>query len=82
MIDDEPSVLGAGFGRTPMPTEADYRAAYERQWKAHFKAQIDCTDEFAQSAWNAVTFEEHENGFAGDPKGSVDEELSYWSDDG
>lgn len=67
--------------KAPMPTEADYREVYERLWKEHFMAKLDCTAEFAQESWNAVTFEEHEDGFEGDPIGSVDEELSYWTND-
>ena len=36
VIDDEPSVLGGGCGIAPMPTEADFKAAYRRAWIARF----------------------------------------------
>jgi hypothetical protein len=73
--DDDPSVLGAGDGPSPVPTMAEG----ERVWKAAYVAQmifrgIHVDD--AQACCNAGSVD-----LSCDPAEAADDELEYWSND-
>ena len=74
--DDEPSVMGAGCGRSPMPTRADA----ESVWRAAYVARmvergIDVDD--ARACCNAGSVS-----LSDDPVEAADAELEYWKNDG
>lgn len=75
MSDDEPSVIGAGDGIPPMPTEADRREAYKRLYVARMVARgVHVEDATA-------CFEAGEIDYDTSPEDAADDELSYWDND-
>ena len=75
MSDDEPSVMGAGCGLAPMPTESDRREAYKQLYVGRMVARgIDQRD--AEACFEAGDIDYDTN-----PEDAADDELSYWSDD-
>jgi len=73
--DDEPSVMGAGCGLTPLPTRADAAAV----WRAAFVARLierGIAAEDARMCGDAghVILSE-------DPAEAADAELEYWARD-
>lgn len=72
---EEPSVLGAGCGTAPMPTEADRREAYKRLYVARMVERgIDSQD--ASDCFDAGDVDYDIN-----PEDAADDELSYWDAD-
>lgn len=55
-----------------------YRLEYSKRWRQRFMDVTGCEAEFADSAWDSISFEEHATGYAYDPEGSADEEVSYF----
>jgi hypothetical protein len=75
MSDEELSVMGAGSGLPPMPTEADRREAYKRLYVSRMVARgIDQEDAEA-------SFDAGEVDYDVDPESAADDELSYWDAD-
>jgi hypothetical protein len=75
MNDDEPSVMGAGDGLPPIPTEADRREAYKRLYVGRM---VECGID-RESA--EACFEAGEIDYDEDPRDAADDELSYWDND-
>lgn len=77
--DDEPSVMGAGCGLAPMPTDAERREAYKHLYVARMVAVSGITQEAA-----AENFEAGADSLDYDipPEDAADAEMEYWTDDG
>jgi hypothetical protein len=75
---DEPSVLGAGDGPAPMPTEADHKAAWRRIYMDTMIKHAGLTEDQAVDCFNAVD----DYDYTEDPEQSAMDEMTYWSDDG
>ena len=73
--DDEPSVMGAGAGPSPIPSRADAEAAWRRFYVDRMVARgID--RESAQACCDA-----RDVALSEDPSEAADDELQYWADD-
>lgn len=75
MCDDEPSVMGAGAGTPPMPTEADRLRAYKSLYVARMVA-CGIHEEDASACFDAGDVD-----YDTDPETAADDELSYWDND-
>lgn len=74
--DDEPSVLGAGCGLTPLPTQADGEAVWRAAYVARMVERgLPVEDARACSAAAPVVLSD-------DPADAADAELEYWENDG
>lgn len=74
--DDEPSVMGAGGGLSPMPTKADAEAAWRVLYVARMVERGIHLDD-AQACCNAGDVDLSVN-----PADAADDELEYWANDG
>lgn len=75
MNDDEPSLMGAGAGLPPMPTEADRREAYKQLYVARMVSRgINSQDA-------SDCFDAGEVDYDTDPQTAADDEMSYWDND-
>jgi len=73
--DDEPSVIGAGCGHSPMPTQADREAAWRHLYVARMVERgIALKDAQACCAAGDADLSE-------DPAQAADDELDYWAAD-
>jgi hypothetical protein len=73
---DEPSVLGAGAGRPPTPTEADQRKAWRSLFIEHaIAAGIDKVG--AAELFDAGS---DDWDYSQDPKEALEAEMQYWTD--
>jgi hypothetical protein len=75
MSDDEPSVLGAGGGPSPMPTRSEAEAAWRRFYVDRM-VERGIDRESAQACCDAGDVDLSEN-----PADAADDELQYWADD-
>lgn len=75
-FDDSPSVIGGT--PSPMPTEADRKAAWKRLYVAKFVA-VGLDAETAESWFEEMDWEEIKDQF---PEDVADAEMEYWTDDG
>ncbi len=76
---DEPSVIGAGCGLSPMPTETDRREAWGREFVLHAVSTGTLEEQHAMQLFEAGR---DEWDYSMTPAEAFAEELSYWSDDG
>jgi hypothetical protein len=73
---EEPSVMGGGAYRSPMPTQEDFRAAHKAVYVSLFVA-IGVPEETA-AGWHDEGWEEIREMT---PQEAFDEETSYWDQD-
>lgn len=73
--DDEPSVMGAGGGVSPMPSRADAEAVWRRLYVDRM-VERGVDRENAQACCDAGEVDLSVN-----PADAADEELSYWEND-
>jgi hypothetical protein len=74
---DEPSVLGAGCGVAPMPTEDERKAAWRAIYIATMVKHAGLTEQEATDCCDAGDCD-----LTDDPEQAALSELSYWDDDG
>ena len=72
---EEPGVLGAGCGTSPMPTEADRREAYKRLYVARM-VERGVDEQDASACFDAGDVD-----YDIEPAEAADDELSYWDAD-
>lgn len=73
--EDEPSVLGAGCGRSPMPSRVEAEAVWRRLYVDRMVERgVDRAD--AQACCDAGDVDLSEN-----PADAADDALQYWADD-
>ena len=72
---DEPSVLGAGCGPSPMPLRSEAEVAWRRLYVDRMVAR-GIHREDAQACCDAGDAD-----LSVDPADAADDELSYWDDD-
>ena len=73
--DDEPPVMGAGDGLSPMPVRSEAEAAWRQ---AYVDRMVECgiDKESAQACCDAGDADLSEN-----PADAADDQLRYWADD-
>lgn len=76
-VDDEPSVIGAGCGRHPMPTQEDYRRAHKAEYVRLF-VEAGVPEETA-AGWHDEDWEKIKDGT---PQQAYDDQVQYWENDG
>lgn len=74
--DDEPSVMGAGAGLSPMPLPADAEAVWRAAYVARMVERGVCVED-AQACCDAGPAV-----LSDDPGEAADAELEYWNTDG
>ncbi len=73
--DDEPSLMGASCGHSPMPLRSDAEAAWRRAYVERM-VERGIDRESAQACCDAGDVD-----LATDPACAADDELQYWADD-
>jgi hypothetical protein len=76
---DEPSVMGAGCGSSPMPTEADHKAAWRHEFIRHCVA-MGWFDEASAAAYFEAGADDWD--YTEAPADAIAEDMQYWDDDG
>ncbi len=75
--DDEPSVMGAGCGISPMPTREEAEAVWRKAFAARLVEAGALDQESADECAAAVDVD-----FQQDPAEAADDEIEYWGNDG
>lgn len=75
---EEPSVIGAGCGVAPMPTEEDRKAAWKALYVAEF-VKVGLDAETAASWFDELDWDEVKDQA---PEDLAADEMEYWTDDG
>lgn len=75
---DEPSVLGAGCGLAPMPTEADCKAAWRAIYMATMMKHAGLDEIDAKGCYDAGS---GDYDFNDDPEKAALEDMEYWSNE-
>lgn len=75
MSNDEPSVMGAGCGRAPMPARSEAEAVWRRLYVDRM-VERGIDREFAQACCDAG-----DANLSVNPADAADDELQYWADD-
>jgi hypothetical protein len=76
MCDDEPSVMGAGGGPAPMPTEEEYRLAHKAEYVRLF-VEVGVPEETA-AEWHDEQWVDIKDI---PPEECFDSEISYWGEE-
>jgi len=74
---EEPSVMGAGCGLPPMPTQEDYRAAHKLVYVQLF-VDVGVPEEVA-AGWHDENWDDIKDGT---PQQAFNDEVQYWENDG
>ena len=70
---NEPPVLGAGEGHSPLPTT-------EEEWMAHYVLRMIERGVPAEEAWACCRASDHD--YNSDPRDAADDEMYCWTAEG
>jgi hypothetical protein len=77
MSDDEPSVMGAGAGLTPMPTDAAHKAAFRSAFVDAF-VEMGVPEDTAGSWFDESDWDDLKTGTVADAVTAI---TDYWTSD-
>jgi hypothetical protein len=78
----EPSVMGAGDGPAPLPTQKDREQAWRRLYITRIVEVAGVSEEAATASFEACGLGPDGYDINDDPEQCADDEMSYWDDDG